>query len=161
MRIYVRVPQNYVAQVKPGLVATFIVPQYPGRNFTASLVTTAKAVDATSGSLLAEFQTDNTDGSLAPGEYAQVQIVVPIKPGTFVLSSSALTFRDGGMFVATVNAQNRVVMKRVTIGRDLGTNVEVATGLTREDRVVDNPPDTLRSGDLVRVTHVGKRHAQS
>ncbi|HTW36912.1 MAG TPA: efflux RND transporter periplasmic adaptor subunit [Rhizomicrobium sp.] len=160
MRIYVRVPQNYSAQIKPGLVANFTVPQYPGRTFTATLATTAEAVDATSGSLLAEFQIDNTDGSLKPGEYAQVHFVLPNKPGTVVLPSSALTFRDGGMFVATVNAQSHIVMKKVTVGRDLGQTVEISNGLSRADRVVNNPPDSMRSGDLVRLD-AGHAHAQS
>ena len=151
MRIYVRVPQNYAAQVKPGLTANFTVPQYPGRTFAATLATTAQAVDAASGSLLVEFQVDNADRSLNPGEYAQVHFVLPNKPGTVVLPSSALTFRDGGLLVATVNAQNRVVMKKITVGRDLGQTVEVSSGLSRDDRVVDNPPDSLRSGDLVRM----------
>src|SRR5208282_6247732 len=110
-----------------------------------------------SGSLLAEFQADNADGSLKPGEYAQVHIVLPNKPGTVVLPSSALTFRDGGLLVATVNAQNHVVMKKVQIGRDLGQTVEVSSGLSRDDRVIDNPPDSLRSGDLVRVPDDLKR----
>jgi len=151
MRIYVRVPQNYSAQIKPGLTATFTVPQYPGRTFTAMLATTSQAVDMASGSLLAEFQADNADRSLRPGEYAQVHIVLPNKAGTVVLPSSALTFRDGGLLVATVNAQNHIVMKKITVGRDLGQTVEVSSGLSRNDRVVDNPPDSLRSGDLVRV----------
>jgi RND family efflux transporter MFP subunit len=161
LRIYVRVPQNVSSQVKPGLTANFTVPQYPGRTFTASLATTAQAVDATSGSLLAEFQTYNRDGSLKPGEYAQMRFLLPNKPGTVTLPSSALTFRNGGMQVATVNARSRVVMKQVIIGRDMGTTVEVANGLTREDRVVDNPPDSLRSGDVVRVARAGKRRGQS
>lgn len=158
MRIYVRVPQNYSAQIKPGLEATFTVPQYPGRTFTATLATTSQAVDAASGSLLAEFQTDNADGSLKPGEYGQVHIILPNKPGMVVLPSSALTFRDGGLLVATIDAQNHVVMKKVALGRDLGQTVEVTSGLSRDDRVIDNPPDSLRSGDLVRV---GSTHAQS
>jgi multidrug efflux system membrane fusion protein len=151
MRIYVRVPQNASAQIRPGLKATFNLPQFPGRIFTATLATTAQAVDAASGSLLVEFQVDNTDGDLKPGEYAQVHFALPNKPGTVTLPSSAVTFRDGGLLVATVNAQNRVVMKKVTIGRDLGQTIEVSSGLSRDDRVIDNPPDSLRSGDLVRV----------
>jgi multidrug efflux pump subunit AcrA (membrane-fusion protein) len=152
MRIYVRVPQNNSASVQPGMTATFTVPQFPGRTFTATLATTAQAVDTASGSLLVEFQIDNADGSLKPGEYAQVHFIVPNKPGTMVVPSSVLTFRDGGMFVATVNAKNHIVLKRVTIGRDLGTTVEVSDGLSRDDRVVDNPPDSLRNGDFVRVS---------
>jgi RND family efflux transporter MFP subunit len=151
LRIYVRVPQNVSSQVRPGLTANFTVPQYPGRTFTATLATTAQAVDATSGSLLVEFQADNADGSLKPGEYAQMHFVLPNKPGTVTLPSSAITFRDGGLFAATVNAQNHIVMKKITVGRDLGQTVEVSSGLSRDDRVVDNPPDSLRSGDLVRV----------
>jgi membrane fusion protein, multidrug efflux system len=151
MRIYVRVPQNYSAQVKPGLTATFTVPQYPGRTFTATLATTSQAVDAMSGSLLAEFQADNSDASLKPGEYAQVHFVLPGKPGAMVLPSSALTFRDGGMYVATVNPQSHVVLKRVLIGRDYGRSVEVSSGLSHDDRVVDNPPDSVRTGDFVHV----------
>jgi multidrug efflux pump subunit AcrA (membrane-fusion protein) len=151
MRIYVRVPQNYAPQVNPGLAASFTVPQYPGRLFAATLATTSQSVDAASGSLLAEFQTDNADGSLKPGEYAQVHIVLPNKPGTVVLPSSALTFRDGGMSVATLNTRNRVEIKRVTIGRDLGTTVEVSSGLDRHDRIINNPPDSLRSGDPVNI----------
>ena len=151
IRIYVRAPQNYSAQIRPGLVANFTVPQYPGRVFTATIATTAQAVDRASGTLLVEFQADNADGSLKPGEYAQVHFVLPNKPGTVVLPSSALTFRDGGMLVATVNAQNHVVMKKIQVGRDLGQTVEISSGLSRDDRVVDNPPDSLRSGDLVRI----------
>jgi multidrug efflux pump subunit AcrA (membrane-fusion protein) len=151
MRVYVRVPQNSLAQVQPGMTATFGVPQFPGRTFSATLAATAQAVDATSGTLLVEFQVDNSDGSLKPGEYAQVRFVVPNRPGTMVLPSSALSFRDGGMSVATVNWRSRIVIKRITIGRDLGSTVEISTGLTRADRVIDNPPDSIRTGDLVRV----------
>jgi multidrug efflux pump subunit AcrA (membrane-fusion protein) len=88
---------------------------------------------------------------LKPGEYAQVRFIVPNRPGTMVLPSSALSFRDGGMSVATVNLRNRIMIKRITIGRDLGSTVEISTGLTRADRVIDNPPDSIRTGDLVRV----------
>ena len=158
MRIYVRVPQNYAAQIKPGLTATFTVPQYPGRTFNATLATTAQAVDMASGSLLAEFQADNADGSLKPGEYAQVHIVLPNKPGMTIVPSSALTFREGGMLVATVNAQNRVELKRVSIGRDFGQTVEVTSGLSHDDHVINNPPDSLRAGDLVHVS-TGQRQS--
>ena len=151
MRVYVRVPQNSLAQVQPGMAATFSVPQFPGRTFSATLAATAQAVDSTSGTLLVEFQVDNSDGSLKPGEYAQVRLIVPNRPGTMVLPSSALSFRDGGMSVATVNWSNRIVIKRITIGRDLGSTVEISSGLARADRVIDNPPDSIRSGDLVRI----------
>jgi RND family efflux transporter MFP subunit len=151
LRIYVHVPQNSAALVTPGQEATFTVPQFPGTTFTATLATTSEAVDAASGTLLAEFQTDNAGDNLKPGEYAQMRFILTNPAGSVVLPSSALMFRDTGMAVATVDAQNRIVMKPITIGRDLGQTVEVSDGLSRSDRVVDNPPDALRPGDVVRI----------
>jgi RND family efflux transporter MFP subunit len=151
LRIYVHVPQNYSSLVKPGMTATFVVPQYPGRVFTATLATTADAVDALSGTLLSQFQIDNADHALKPGDYAQVHFDVPSRANTLVVPASALIFRNGGMSVATVGPDSRIVMKRITIGRDLGNSVEVSTGLSRDDRVVNNPPDSLEQGNVVHV----------
>lgn len=141
VRIYVRVPQNYSALVKPGLVATFTVPQFPGRIFTATLATTAEAVDATSGTQLSEFQSDNTDHALRPGDYAQVRFSLPASTDTVVVPASALLFRESGMSVATLGPRDRVVIKRIAIGRDLGSVVEVSDELDRRDRIVNNPPE--------------------
>jgi RND family efflux transporter MFP subunit len=163
LRIYVRVPQNYSSLVKPGMTATFTVPQYPDRVFTATLATTADAVDTLSGTLLCQFQIDNSDYALKPGDYAQVLFEVPSHASALVVPASALVFRDGGMSVATVGPDGRIAMKRITIGRDLGTSVEVSAGLSRNDRVVNNPPDFLEQGTLVRIAggKVIRSHTQT
>jgi RND family efflux transporter MFP subunit len=151
LRIYVSVPQNYSALVQPGMTATFTVPQYPGQTFTATLAATSDAVNIQNGTLLCQFQIDNPYRSLKPGDYAQVRFEVPSRADTFVVPASALVFRDGGISVATVGPDSRIVMKRITIGRDLGNSVEISTGLSRRDRVVNNPPDSLQQGNLVRI----------
>lgn len=151
LRIYMRVPQNSSALVRPGMTATFTVPQYPGRTFTAALATTSEAVNVQNGALLAEFQIDNADHALKPGDYAQMHLDVPTQPNALILPASALMFRDGGMSVAAVGPGNRAIIKRVTIGRDMGTTVEVAAGLARTDRIIDNPPDSLKQGDPVHI----------
>jgi RND family efflux transporter MFP subunit len=151
LRIYVNVPQVYSAEVKPGSKASFTVPEYPGQGFNAVLVSTASAIDPASGSLLVEFQTDNSAGMLHPGDYAQVHIDLPKDDQAVTVPPSALMFRDTGMEVATLGPGNHVVLKAVTIGRDMGSVVEIASGLTHEDKVIDNPPDALQQGDLVRV----------
>ena len=151
LRIYVNVPQVYSAEVKPGSKASFTVPEYPGQGFDAVLVSTARAIDPASGSLLVEFQTDNSAGMLHPGDYAQVHIGLPKDDQAVTVPPSALMFRDAGMEVATLGPGDHVVLKRVTIGRDMGSVVEIASGLTHQDKVIDNPPDALQQGDLVRV----------
>jgi RND family efflux transporter MFP subunit len=151
LRIYVNVPQSYSADLKPGDTANLSVPEYPGKTFQASLVSTSGAVNTQSGTLLAELQIDNPTGLLKPGDYAQVQFALPSASNGLGVPASALMFRQKGLAVATVGANDRVVMKYITVGKDLGTAVDVAAGLSPSDRVIDNPPDSLASGDLVRV----------
>jgi multidrug efflux system membrane fusion protein len=155
LRIYVQVPQSYTADIKPGMTVTFTVPEYPGRTFTASLVTTATAITPQTGSLLVQFQIDNTGHVLKAGDYAQVRFDLPAVSQAIQAPGSALMFRDAGMQVAVLGPDGRVRIKPVTLGRDFGSTVEIASGLTSADRVIDNPPDSLRSGDPVRIAAVG------
>jgi RND family efflux transporter MFP subunit len=151
VRIYVNVPQNYSAQIVPGMKATFTVPEYPGQTFTATLAATAQSVDATTGTVLVQLQADNTDNRLNAGDYAQVQFGLPAAANTIRLPASALIFNDNGTAVALVGRNGRVTIKPVTILRDYGTSVEIAGGVSHKDRVIDNPPDSIRPGDKVRV----------
>jgi multidrug efflux pump subunit AcrA (membrane-fusion protein) len=135
----------------PGMTATLTVPEYPGRTFPARLVSTSNAISAQSSTLLVEFEADNANAVLKPGDYAQVSMGLPGTGTHLRLPASALMFRSEGLRVATVSAGNRILMKPVSIETDLGTQVIIAAGLSPKDRVVDNPPDSLGNGDEVRV----------
>jgi RND family efflux transporter MFP subunit len=151
LRIYVRVPQNYAPIIHPGLVATFMVPQYPGRVFKASLIASAGAVVASTGTILVQFGIDNADGALQPGNYAEVNFPLPPGANGVRLPATALMFRDVGMQVATVDKTSHVKLKTVTITRDMGATLDIGSGLAPSDRIIDNPADSLEDGDAVRV----------
>ena len=151
LRIYVRVPQTDAAAVRPGMTATFTVPEMPGHDFTATLAASADSVASASGTQLLQFQADNSLGLIKPGDYAEVHFTLPAGKGAVHVPATALMFRDQGPMVATVDASNHVKVKVITISRDLGTAVEVGSGLSLADRVIDNPPDAIRDGDPVRV----------
>ena len=151
LRIYVKAPQSYSADLHPGQTATLTVPEHPGQTFTATLVSSSGAVSDQSGTMLVELQIDNANGALKPGDYAQVRFALPAAAGVIRLPASALMFRRQGMAVATVGPGDHVVMKPVSIAQDLGSSVEVASGLTPADRVIDNPPDSLSGGEVVRM----------
>ena len=152
LRVYVNVPQSYSANIKPGMLVSLTVPEYPGQKFPAKLITTSDAISAQSSTLLVEFQVDNSAGQLKPGDYAQVIMGLPAASGSNLkLPASALLFRSGGLKVATLGANNHVVLKPITVATDLGSEVVVATGLDADDKVINNPPDSLANGDLVRV----------
>jgi RND family efflux transporter MFP subunit len=152
LRIYVRVPQVYAGVVTPGMPANFTVPEYPGKTFTARLAASADAVASQSGTLLLQFQIDNQDGAIKPGDYAEVKLALPVGSGGIKVPATALIFRDEGLMVGTVDAGNHVVLKPITLRQDMGAAVMVASGLSLKDRVIDNPPDSLQAGDLVRIT---------
>jgi multidrug efflux system membrane fusion protein len=155
LRIYVRVPQSYSADIKPGMSASFTVPEFPGRTFTANLATTADAITPQNGTLLIQLQIDNAGHVLKSGDYAQVHFALPADGGAIQVPASALMFRDSGMAVAVAEPSGQVAIKTVTIGRDRGAIVEIAAGLTSTDRVIDNPPDSLRPGDRVHIAAAG------
>jgi RND family efflux transporter MFP subunit len=151
LRVYVSVPQYYTADIKPGMQANFTVPQYPRKMFHATLTSTADAIATGSGTLLVQFQMDNTGGLLRPGDYAQVHIALSDNDPAITVPASALLFRDSGMEVAVLGPHNHVVIRPVSLGRDFGATVEVADGLRPDDWVIANPPDTLEAGDLVQA----------
>lgn len=151
LRIYVEVPQSFAAMIKPNLTAELHFPEHPSRTFPAKLVSTSSAIDEGSRTLTVELQMDNASGEILPGTYAEVHFTIPSKANVLRVPSSALLFRKNGMEVATVSADNKVVLKPITIGRDLGTAVEVISGIESTDQIIDAPSDSLAQGDTVRV----------
>jgi len=157
MRIYVRVPQGYSATIRPGMAATLTLPEYPGRSFDAMLTSSSGAVDAQSGAVLVQLQADNGDGALKPGAYAQVRFKVPAGSGNGVtLPGSAILYGNDGPTVAVVGGDGRVAVKPVAIARDEGNVVLLSGGVRPTDRVIDTPPDAIRSGDKVHVQRAAK-----
>ena len=155
LRLYVRVPQVDSAEIRPGVAATLTVPELPGRTFPTRVATTASAITDSSGTLLSELAVDNAGGVLKPGAYAQVSFSfadhAPTATQDFTLPSSAVLFRNKGMEVAVVGSDNHVHIHHVAVARDLGASVEISSGLSGNDRVVNNPPDSVAEGQLVRV----------
>jgi RND family efflux transporter MFP subunit len=151
LRLYVNVPQNYVPSIKVGTRAKLSVPEYPGRTFTATVNASARSVDVASGTTRMQLLVDNADGELMTGAFADVQLDLAHPAIAINVPASALVVDQNGVHVATVGPDDRVVLKPVTIARDLGKVVEVGSGLNAEDRVIESPPDGIASGDAVRV----------
>jgi RND family efflux transporter MFP subunit len=151
VRIYVQVPQAFSAGLSPGLKATFEMPQYPGRKFDATLVTTSNAMNTTSRSMLVELQADNSEGKLLGGAYCRVNFEIPGDPNMVRIPATALMPVNRGVQVAVLGDGNKVVLKSIRLGRDFGDTVEVTAGLDPQDRVIDSPPETLQSGDVVQL----------
>jgi RND family efflux transporter MFP subunit len=154
LRVYVNVPQNYVPSVPPGTQATIIVPEHPGKTYSGTVEASAQAVSPSTGTTLMQLIVDNSAGEMMPGDYASIHLQTAGSRNVLSVPSSALIFDANGLSIATVNAQNRVLLKSVSIERDLGPVVELASGLAPTDRVIENPPDGIGSGAEVRFAPV-------
>jgi RND family efflux transporter MFP subunit len=151
VRIFVQVPQSFSAGLKPGMKATFEMPQYPGVQFDATLTHISRAIDAASHSMQVELQADNAAGKFFGGSYCNVHFEVPTDANLVKIPSTALVTGNQGTQVATLDGRDKVVLKNVQLGRDLGDSVEVTAGLSPSDRIINNPPETLVAGDTVRL----------
>ncbi|MGB6541279.1 MAG: efflux RND transporter periplasmic adaptor subunit [Xanthobacteraceae bacterium] len=151
LRVYVNVPQNYVPSIPVGTKAQISVPEYPGRTFPATVAASAQSVDVASGTTRMQLVVDNARSELMTGDFTNVSFDLPHPEIAINVPASALIFNQRGLQVATVDNDGRIALKQVTISRDLGNEVELASGISADDRVVTNPPDGITAGDKVRI----------
>jgi RND family efflux transporter MFP subunit len=151
LRIYVQVPQPYAAATVPGLNAELHFTEHPGKSYAAQIVRTANALDPNARTLQVELQVDNPKGELFPGAYAEVHFKLPVNVASLRLPANTILFRSVGLQVATVGANNVVSLKNIMQGRDFGSTIEVLDGITPDDNVVLNPPDSITDGTQVRL----------
>ena len=156
LRVYVSVPQQYSQAAKPGLSANITLAEFPGRQFHGQLVRNAGSISTDSRTLLVEVDVDNPTGELLPGAYGEVHLKLPADIPSFILPVNALIFRSEGLRIAVVTDGNHANLVPITLGRDFGNEVEVVAGLTGQETVITSPPDSLVSGEQVRIAEPSK-----
>lgn len=156
LRLYVNVPQSYLPGIRMGSKASVTVPEYAGRTFPATVEASAQSVDISSGTTRMQLAIENPNKELRPGAFANVKITLTRDVQPLSIPSSALIFNGSGLRVATVSPGDKILFKQVTIARDLGREIEIATGLSPDDRIILSPPDGIADGDQVRIAGAGK-----
>jgi RND family efflux transporter MFP subunit len=151
LRMYTEIPQNFVSWIKPRMTVKIQFPELPRETFDATVLGVSNAIRETSRTSQVELYMDNKDGKLLSGSYAEVHFELPSNTSVFRLPVSTLLFRKEGLQVATVGADNKVVLKNITIARDLGRVVEVSSGIDKADRVIDSPSDSIVQGEAVVI----------
>src|ERR1700738_669982 len=151
LRVYVNVPQSYVPSIKIGARAVITMPDYPNRTFPATVEASSQSVDVSSGTTRMQLALDNAKGELMPGGYANVRMSLARDAVALHIPASALIFNKRGLRVAAVGPDDKVQFKTVSIARDLGRDIELASGISADDRIIIAPPDGLADGDQVRI----------
>jgi RND family efflux transporter MFP subunit len=156
LRVYANLPQIYSANVKPGAKIDLTFAEHAGKIYQGTLVRTADAIDPASRTLLVEIDVDNHAAELLPGSLAQVHFKTPSTGPTLIVPAAALIFRKEGLRVGVVNG-NTAHLVPVVIGEDDGANVQIISGLSIGDQVIQNPPDSLIDGEKVQVSTFGSQ----
>ena len=151
LRVYVNVPETYSQAAKPGLTADLVLSEFPGKKFQGTLVRTADAIDPNTRTLLAEVDVPNPTGTLLSGAYAELHLKLPTTVSTYVLPVNTFLFRQEGLRVAAVVDGRHAQLKPITLGHDFGNEAEVIAGLEGNESIIVNPPDSIESGQEVRI----------
>jgi len=159
LRVYVRVPETYANAIRAGLGAYLELTQYPSQKFEGKVARTSEAIDPGTRTLLAEVDVPNRDSALLPGGYAQVHLQVKVTGARLTVPVNALLFRSEGLRAVVVDADHKAHLRRLTVGRDYGTALEILQGLDASDWIVLNPTDSLEEGQQVRVKEIASNAA--
>ena len=151
LRVYVNVPEAYAPAAKVGLSADLVLAEFPGKRFQGNLVRTAEAIDRATRTLPVEIDVDNPTGVLLSGAYAEVHLKLPGSVTSLIVPVNVLLFRSEGLRAAVVRDGQHAELIPIALGHDYGSEVEVLTGLKPDDNVIINPPDSIVSGQAVRV----------
>jgi RND family efflux transporter MFP subunit len=151
LRVYVSVPENFSKEIHVGTVADLSFDELPGRQFPAKVVATADAIDPTTRTLLTELEVPNPSNELWPGAYTVVHLHLTSTGKSLLIPANTLLFRKEGPAVGVVRADGKVEIRKVQIGTDLGTQLEIVKGLSPTDRLIVNPSDSLSNGMEVHI----------
>jgi RND family efflux transporter MFP subunit len=160
LRVYVNIPEVYTAAIKRGQKVALTFPQYPGRTIAGTYVRSADSIDPSNRTLLIEIDVDNRKGELMPGSLAQVHFKTQSAGQTYIVPAAALIFRSQGIRLGTVVNGNIAHLVPITIGQDNGATVEVIAGLGPNDRVIQDPPDSIIEGEKLNVESAASQSAR-
>ena len=151
LRVFVAVPETYAPSIHDGDTAGLTLDEYPGQEFLGVVARNSSAIDLASRTLNVEVDVNNTQGKLLPGAYAFVHFKIPQQIRRLSVPANTLLFRAQGLQVAIVR-DGKVHLQSVVIGKDNGTTLEIATGISQNDELVLDPSDSITEGQPVRVS---------
>ncbi len=151
LRVYTDVPQAYSTAIRVGATATVTLQEFPGERFTAKVARTAEAIDQNTRTLRTEVDVPNKNARLLPGSFGEVHFAVGTNVNKVTVPVNAMLFRSQGAQLAVVGPDKKVQLRAISIGRDYGTTLEILAGVSVQDLIVINPPDSLEDGEQVNL----------
>lgn len=147
LKITVDVPQGLAQHVRVGEAAQVIAGTLTVEGRVAR---TAGALDPGTRTLRTEVHVPGDKGVLA-GSFVRVALSTHSASPPVHVPANALVARPRGNVVYVVGDDGKIQETKVTLGRELGAEVELVSGLSGGEKVVTNPPESLADGETVRL----------
>ena len=154
IRVFIDVPQTVAPSIRYGTPATVTVREFPGRNFVGTITRSAGALDPDLHTMSTEVDVPNPDNTLLPGMYVQARLTLPVPHKVIEIPATALYSDAQGIRVSILDAQNKVRFVPITIERDTGATLWIATGLTGDEKLIKVAVASFVEGDPVEVNKV-------
>jgi RND family efflux transporter MFP subunit len=149
LRVFVNVPQAYTANVKVGLPVRVTARGQLTEPVKATVTRTASAIDTGTRTLLAQVDIPNPSHRMLPGMFVYVDFEIGPAGTHWRIPATALVFNAQGTRVVLVGAGNKLHFQPVVVGRDLGTAIDVQSGLEGNETIVKQPTVSLQEGQIV------------
>lgn len=157
LSVYIYLPQDRASQIKVGDEVSVYQTNAPDKIIKGRIARTSGAIDINTRTLQVEVEIPNENNALLPGAYVEVAMQIALG-NSLIVPTNTLIFGSGGPYIAVVK-DNRAEKKKVTLGIDFGTQVEIRSGLTRDDVIILNPMDSLVNGQAVITQEAAPRPA--
>jgi len=160
-----RLPERYMASLKPGQPVALVLDALPGRRYAAKVAAVDSQLDASGRSLLVRARVANSGGELRSGMFARARIVFAIREQALTVPEEALVPLGDKQFVIKVvdGPDGTKIAQRFVarIGARVPGRVEVIDGLAPGDLVVVAGQARLLRGEgqVLRIVETGGRPA--
>lgn len=152
LRVRVAIPERDASEVDAGDPVVIHLDALPNSPIEAVVTRAAQRLDPSTRTMLAEIDVDNASGQLLPGMFGCATITTKTSKNAIVLPASALrTDAEGTPFVFLLDQENRITKQSVVVGADDGHEIEVVSGLTGNEQVVDAFVGSIEQGQAVEV----------
>jgi RND family efflux transporter MFP subunit len=159
VRVYVQVPQDVAPSVRVGTPTKVMVRELAGSAFEGKVSRTSGVLDAATRTLNTEVRIPNPDGKLLSGMYAEVALNLASPREVYEIPATALLSDAQGLRVAVLTKDDTLHLAPITLERDLGASLQVASGIGASDRIVQIAGAELSEGQ--KVTPVAPKPAAS
>jgi multidrug efflux system membrane fusion protein len=151
LRVFIYVPQVYVANVQPDQPVEVAAVEYPQKVFRGVVTRVADALDPTARTERVEIQLPSEGGKLLPGMYLTIRFKVEQAEPALIVPADTVDIRREGPRVQLVDSKQQIEWRQVTLGRDFGKTIEIVAGLQGDENLVVNPSTNLVTGEKVQI----------